>query len=84
MITTTSEVYKFVEIAIGRCREHGWDDLAQQLDSAMHLGSSGMEILGAIKAIFVDQTARLEKVVDKASIEEVIKHANKAFGLSEE
>ena len=81
MITTTNEIYAFVELAIRRCHEHGCDDIAQQLDDAMHLGSLGMEILGAIKAVFVSQFVLLKNVVEKAKIEEVIAYADKAFGL---
>jgi hypothetical protein len=81
MITTTDKIYVFVELAIQRCREYGYDDIAQQLDDAMHLGSSGMEILGAIRTVFIAQTTRLEQVVEKAKVEEVVKYVNRAFGL---
>lgn len=80
MITTTIEIYEFTELAMQKCREHGYDDVAQQLDDAMHLGSSGLEILGAIKATFIDETATLEKVVDKTKIQDVVKYVNRAFG----
>ena len=80
MITTTNEIYEFTELAMKNCREHGYDDVAQQLDDAMHLGSSGLEILGAIKATFVSQSGTLEKVVDKAKLQEVVRYVNKVFG----
>jgi len=80
MITTTDEIYAFVELAIQKCRDHGCGDVAQELDDAMHLGSSGTEILGAIKTVFVARAARLENVVEKAKVEEIIKYVNRAFG----
>jgi hypothetical protein len=80
MITTTSEIYEFTEMAVQKCREHGYDEVAQQLDDAMHLGSSGLEILGAIKATCVHQAPTLEKVVDKAKLHDVVRYVNKAFG----
>lgn len=81
MITTTNEIYEFVELAAKRCREHGYDDVAQQLDDAMHLGSSGLEILGAIKAVFVSHAATLEKVVEKGKLRDVTRYVDKAFGM---
>lgn len=80
MITTTDDVYQFTELAMRKCREHGYGDVAQQLDDAMHLGSSGLEILGAIKTTFIAQAATLERVVDKGKMEAVVQYVNKAFG----
>jgi hypothetical protein len=81
MITTTTEIYEFTELTMKKCREQGYTELAQQLEDAMHLGSSGLEILGAIKAIFLDQATALEKIVDKAKLQEVVMYAEKAFGM---
>ena len=53
MITSTNEIYAFVGVAMQKCRENGYGDIAQELDDAMHLGSSALEILGAIKAVLV-------------------------------
>jgi hypothetical protein len=80
-MTSPTEVYAFVELAIRRCHEHGCDDIAQQLDDAMHLGSSGMEILGAIKVTFVAQFRRLEMIVEKTPIEDAIRYVNRSYGL---
>ncbi|MCA9279240.1 MAG: hypothetical protein H6815_08060 [Phycisphaeraceae bacterium] len=80
MITTINEVYEFVELAMQECQEHGFDDVVQQLDDAMHLGSSGMEVLGAIKSTLASESAKLEKVIDKAKLQEVVQYVNKAFG----
>ena len=80
MITTTDEIYEFAELVQRRCREHGYDDVAQQIDDAIHLGSSGLETLGAIKAVFVTQAARIDKLVDRAKVQEVVKYVNRAFG----
>lgn len=80
MITTTNEIYEFTELAVKKCREHGYDSVAQELDDAMHLGSSGLEILGAIRATLVSQGTTLEKVVDKAKMQEIVSYVNRAFG----
>jgi hypothetical protein len=80
VIATPSEVYEFTELAIRRCREQGYDDVAQQLDAAMHLGSSGLEILGAIKTTFIAHAEPLETVVDKGKMQEILRYVDKAFG----
>ncbi len=81
MITTTNEIYEFVELAKNRCRQNGDLEIANQLDDAMQLGSSGLEILGAIKAVLVSQAITLEKLVDRASIQEVVKYVDQAYGI---
>ncbi|MEO8271460.1 MAG: hypothetical protein ABI557_17185 [Aureliella sp.] len=80
MITTINEIYEFTELAMHKCLEHAYGDVAQQLDDAMHLGSSWLEICGAIKATFVTRAATLEKVLDRIKMHEVIDDANQAFG----
>lgn len=81
MITTTTEIYEFVEVATRKCREHGYGDIAQQFDDAMHLGSSGLEILGAIRAVCVAENAKLEELLGSASVHEVIRFVDRAFGV---
>lgn len=78
---SATEVYKFTSLVIQQCREHGYDDIAQQLDDALHLGSSGLEILGAIKATMIEHAAKLEKVMDKAKLTAAIEFVNKAYGI---
>jgi hypothetical protein len=80
MITTTDRVYEITQLAIEKCRNHGYGEVAQQLDDAMHLGSSGLEILGAIMAVFLARRAELEKVLEKHQVNEVVQYVNKAFG----
>lgn len=80
MITSTKEVYEFVHVVVRKCREHGHNDIVQQLDDATHLGSSGLEILGAIKRVFVAEMARLEGIVDNAKMKDVVQYVNKMFG----
>lgn len=81
MITTTDEIYEFTELATKRCQKHGYDDIAQQLDNAMHLGSSGLEILGAIRAVFVAERTRMTQIMDAGKVDEVIDYVDKAFGM---
>lgn len=78
---TTEEIYTFVETTMQKCRQVGHVDIAQQLDDAVHLGSSGLEILGAIKLVLNSNAARLEKVVDMTQLEEVVDSIDRAFGI---
>ena len=80
MISTSQEFYALVDFVIRQSRVRGLLDIAQQLEDALHLGSSGLEILGAIKNIFVAQKAELEKILEKEKIEEVVKFESKAYG----
>ena len=81
MITTTTEIYEITERALGKCRNNGYEGVAQQLDDAMHLGSSGLEILGAIKAVFLSHRETLEKVVGREQTQDVVAYVNKAYGI---
>ena len=81
MITNTDRFYEFTEQVIQKCLNHGYGDIAQQLDDAMHLGSSGLEILGAIKAVIVARRAELDVVFDKYTLDELVQYVNKAFGM---
>ena len=80
MISTSQEFYALVDFVIRQSRVRGLLDIAQQLEDALHLGSSGLEILGAIKNIFVAQKAELEKILEKEKNEEVVKFESKAYG----
>ncbi len=77
---TTGELYEFVEVAIERCREHGYADIAKELDDAMHVGTSGLETIGAIKNVLIVQAARLKKIVDKAKMAKIVKFVETFFG----
>ncbi len=80
MITTTDNVYEFVNVVIRQCHEQGFADIAQELDGAMHLGSSGLEILGAIRSVLLKESRTIGTLVEQSEIEEVVRFVNKAFG----
>lgn len=82
MISTSQELYALVDFVIRQSRVRGLLDIAQQLEDALHLGSSGLGILGAIKSIFVAQNAELEKILEKEIIEAVVKFVTKAYGAN--
>jgi hypothetical protein len=62
-IRTASDVYGFVaqlKIDTEKC---GDTDLARELDEALHLGSSGLEILGAIRKTLIENQGAVESLL---------------------
>ena len=82
MISSVSDVYEFVNEAIRLCREQEYEDIATRLEEAMHLGSSALEIIGAIRSILIEGQPELLSVLDKDSIQEVIHFIDASYGRS--
>ena len=80
MISTTQELYTLVDFVIRQSRMRGHLDIAQQLDDAIHLGSSGLEILGAVKTIFVAHNVQLQNFLEREKIESVINFVTRDYG----
>lgn len=80
MITTVNQVYGFVNLVIQRSRSHGDDEVARKLDDAMHLGSSGLEVLGAIRSVILEERVTINNLVGESDTEDVIRFVDKAFG----
>ena len=82
-ITTANDVYAFVTQLKIQAEKHGDADLASKLDDALHLGSSGLEILGAIRKTLIENHSEVESLLGSDGYEtaaEVIAFVNKAFG----
>ena len=62
-ITTANDVYAFVAELKTQAEKHGDADLAIKLDDAVHLGSSGLEILGAIRKTLIENHSQVETLV---------------------
>ena len=82
-ITTADEVYAFVAELKTECQKHGDTGLANELDDAMCLGSSGLEILGAIRNVLVKNSAAVDSLygpdrLSKAT--QVIAFVDRTFG----
>ena len=80
MIAATDDVYEFVNVLIRQCREQGFAEIAQKLNDAMNLGSSAMEILGAIRIVLLEESGTIGTLVERTDIEEVIQFVNRTFG----
>ena len=83
MITTANDVYAFVAQLKTEAEKHGNIDLATELDDAVHLGSSGLEILGAIRKTLIENHGEVESLLGSDGYRKaahVIAFVDKAFG----
>jgi hypothetical protein len=63
--------------------KHGAHTIASELREALQLGSSGLEILGAIRLALIVNRTGIERLLGPAGIEEadqVIAFVDRAFG----
>lgn len=77
------EVYRIVEHLIVKAGERGPTELTMQLDDALHVGSSGLEILGAIRQVIIENRDCLDQLLAPTEIDQVdqvISFVDKAFG----
>jgi hypothetical protein len=82
-INTAEDVYQFGERLKSECQKAGAMELFGQLDEALHLGSSGLEILGAIRQTIMDDRAAIERLLGPAGTGEakqVVAFVDMAFG----
>jgi hypothetical protein len=82
-IDSVDDVYRFVERLRSEAKNRGAGVLVQQLDDALLLGSSGLEILGGIRGVMIEHRQTIEQVlgaVDSAQSGKVIAFVDKAFG----
>jgi len=78
-----NEAYAFVRRLKAAAQKHGRTELVEQLDDALHLGSSGLEILGAIRNIVADNREIIFTLMGPSSqseVEEIITFADKMYG----
>ena len=82
-ITTTNEVYAFVAQLKIEAEKRGDTDFASKLDDALHLGSSGLEILGAIRKTLIENHCEVKSLLGSDGYQKtahVIAFVDKAFG----
>jgi len=82
-INNTGEVYQFVESLRTEASRRGITSLATQLENALNLGSSGLEILGAIRQIITENLQIIRQLLgpDGSSRgEQIIAFVDKSFG----
>jgi hypothetical protein len=79
MINTANDVYAVVADLTYQARSKGREDLARRLEDALALGSSGLEILGEIRKIFVYEAAFIETVISRAQRTEVVEFVQRLY-----
>jgi hypothetical protein len=82
-ITTSNDVYQLVERLKIACQQNGATELFNRLDDAMNLGSSALEILGAIRQTFINNRSEVERLLGrngKEEVDSVIAFVDKAYG----
>lgn len=79
-IDSVNCVYGFARAVIATARADGRIDLATAVDDALHLGSSALEIIGAIKVIALDHWGYLRTRFSKGRLQAVIAFVEHAYG----
>jgi hypothetical protein len=82
-ITTADEVYAFVAQLKAEAEKQGDINFATELDDALCLGSSGLEILGAIRKTLLENRAKVESLLGtegQNKSAQVIAFVDRAFG----
>ena len=82
-MNNANDVYKFVDQLKLACQKAGETKLFEQLDNALRLGSSGLEILGAIRGVLLKNHALIQELLDstnRAQVDQVIAFVDKAYG----
>lgn len=78
---TIEEIYTCINCTIIKCKDYGFDDLAERFDDALHLGSSGLEILGAIRNVLEDEKSKANKLIGKGRVQEIIDFVEFSYGM---
>jgi hypothetical protein len=81
-IRTANEVYDFVRRLKAACVAEGAPDLCKKLDDSMRLGSSGLEILGAIRGTIIANRQKIDEILGPSAGEEIgriLGFINRAF-----
>jgi hypothetical protein len=82
-IQTVDDVYQFVERLKTECQKNEATQLLAQLDDALHLGSSSLEVLGAVRQTIISNRASIERLLGAAGkndANQVVAFVDQAFG----
>lgn len=80
---SAADVYGFVDELKKEAKRRDAISLVAQLDNALRLGSSGLEILGAVRQVMIENRSEIERCLGNTGIEkanQVIAFVDKAFG----
>lgn len=77
---TPHEFSDFVDRLIAKSTAQGFSDLAQALQEARNLGSSGLEVIGAIRTIIVKNAGTVAFLTSREEGDQAIKYVDRAYG----
>lgn len=82
-LKTATDVYSYIDWLKTECQNRGTPHLYEQLDNALHAGSSGLEILGAIREVLINHRQIFERLTDKSisgDISTILTFIDRSFG----
>jgi hypothetical protein len=82
-ITSAAQVYQFVEKLKAACIEHNEINLFSELEHAMQLGSSGLEIMGAICKAIIHRENTIGRILGtdgKKELNHIVEFVDRAYG----
>jgi hypothetical protein len=82
-IRSTEAVYQLVEQLKAACKKTSSPELLKQIESAVGVGGSALEILGAVRQTMIANRNEVERLLGpggRRQIDEVIAFVDKAFG----
>ena len=82
-MNTTEDVYRFVQRLKAESERQGEVSLASRLDDALNLGSSGLEILGAIRQAILENRTAIERLLGPdgdVEARQIVSFVDRAFG----
>ena len=79
-INSADDVYAFVKQLQLRAQKKELQQILRQLDDALNFGGFGLEIIGAIRTVLVEQQALIRQLMPKEEIAEVVAFVDKAYG----
>lgn len=82
MISNVWSLYELTNRLIMDCRMNDCRDIAEELENAKCLGSSGLEIVGAIGKIITDNRHRLMEFENEKELRAAIAFVDRCYGRS--
>jgi SLT domain-containing protein len=77
------QVYTLAHRLLNACLASGHDDIAQQIDDALHAGSSALETLGGIRNALLQHDEVLREFAEPSEIDAAIAYIDTTFGRRE-
>lgn len=76
------QVYSLARRLLDACRPSRHGDIAQQIDHALHAGSSALETLGGIRNALLQHGEMLRQFAESSESDAAITYIDKTFGRS--